>query len=808
MATNYDDVVDQMTAFGLQVDHLQVGRMIRCKVEGDREKRGWYILHELVMDGGDVLLVGSYGVWRGSDNHAQKVELRKRELSQEQRDSLRRRLAEDRKRADRARKAEAERAAVLAAKTWAKCATSGESEYLVRKGVGAHGVRFSPSGAMVIPLTDATGKIHGLEIIRGKQPAGSRKLDKEFWPAGLAKKGHFHLLGGMPTSILLVAEGYATAATLHEATGLPVAVAFDAGNLAPVCAALHKRYKRARLLVCADDDAFGKCVECKAPVTVADGADCPACGKPHGRSNAGVTAASAAAMEVGGAIALPVFSDEADRAAAFHQRGHKFTDYNDLHTREGLHVVRAQIEARLGELGWHAATRSAGGAAPRGEGKPAKDKLRAIETLDELLERYALVYGQGGTVFDHVEHMLMALSDMRDACVSRELHRAWAEHPDKQLVRVREVGFDPAGDDPEVHCNLWAGWPTTPKAGKCELLLDLLRYMCAGEGADSERLYHWVLCWLAYPIQHPGAKLKTTLVLHGPQGTGKNMFFEAIMAIYGPYGRVIDQSAIEDKFNDWASRKLFLIADEVVARSDLYHIKNKLKAFITGEWIRINPKNVAAYEERNHVNMVFLSNERMPVVLEEDDRRHAVIWTPEKLSPAFYREVSAEIADGGIAALHDYLLNYNLGEFTPSTLPPMTKAKAELIGLSLDSTARFFGELMAGDVVRVVDADGRRAVGPVLSQDLYDLYRAWCARIGTKAAPMPKLVDAFARKHRVPVERKRYMDGINVRGPHSIAYLPGGPQQPPGQSEQAWLGDCVEAFRNAVKDYKGFANGL
>jgi hypothetical protein len=86
-----------------------------------------------------------------------------------------------------------------------------------------------------------------------------------------------------------------------------------------------------------------------------------------------------------------------------------------------------------------------------------------------------------------------------------------------------------------------------------------------------------VLKWIAYPIQHPGAKMKTTLVVHGPQGTGKNLFFEALMSIYGEYGDVLDQSALEDKFNDWASRKLFMIADEVVARSDVYHIKNKLK---------------------------------------------------------------------------------------------------------------------------------------------------------------------------------------------------------------------------------------
>jgi putative DNA primase/helicase len=78
-----------------------------------------------------------------------------------------------------------------------------------------------------------------------------------------------------------------------------------------------------------------------------------------------------------------------------------------------------------------------------------------------------------------------------------------------------------------------------------------------------------------------------------------------------------------------------MIADEVVARSDVYHIKNKLKGLITGDRIRINPKNFAAYWERNHLNLVFLSNEAMPVVLEEDDRRHCVIWTPpRKLEPS------------------------------------------------------------------------------------------------------------------------------------------------------------------------------
>lgn len=791
---NYEDVVGQMVAAGLAVEQLEFGRMQRCRVDGERGRPGWYILHELQSSGQDVLIVGSFGVWRGADNGAQKIQVKKTEMTAEQRASLRKRLSEDRRRAAKARQREQDRAAASAAKAWAKCEPTGESEYLARKGVGAHGLRFSPSGAVVIPMLDTVGKIHGLQVIRA--PSAKRKLAKEFWPAGLAMAGHFHLIGA-PGRILLITEGYATAASLHEATGLPVAVAFTANNLAPVSAALHKRYKQARILICADDDRFGKCRSCKTRIALAQHLhNCPECDEQHQIGNAGVTNASAVALEVNGAWARPRFADEEQQTADFLKSGHKFTDYNDLHAREGLHVVRTQLEARLGELGWDRQPAKAPGASANKGG--GDTPLRPIETIDELIERFSLVYGMGGMVFDHDEHCLLSTSDMRDACISRQTHRAWAEHPDRSIVRSRNVGFDPSDTDSNITCNLWAGWETTPQAGKCDRLLELLEYMCSAD-PDSAILYEWVLSWIAYPIQHPGAKMKTTLVIHGPQGTGKNMFFEALMSIYGNYGRVIDQNSLEDKFNDWASHKLFLVADEVIARSDLYHVKNKLKAFITGEWIRINPKGMQAYDERNHANIVFLSNESMPVVLEEDDRRHAVIWTPPELGREFYREVKHEIDNGGVAALHHHLLHHDMGDFSSATRPPQSSAKAELINLGLDSTSRFYYELAHGEL-------GEISARPALSADVYDLYKTWCKRIGTPATSMPKLINAFNRKHSIKAVRKRYVDGAGMKGPHSIMWLDQNAEPSPDVSEGRWLGDHIESFRYSVRDYQGASN--
>jgi putative DNA primase/helicase len=769
-AANYDDVLDQLRSAGLIVERLEVGtpRPVRCKVEGDREKRGWYSLHELQAPGGDLLIVGSYGVWRGNDNTAQKIELRKREISQEQRDALRKRLAEDKRRADALRQREAARAAETAAKAWAALHEDGDSDYLAGKHVAAYGLRFTKNGSAVLPLLDTAGRIHGLQFLRtAAQAKEARRLAKEFWPAGLIKKGHFHLVGS-PSWVVLVAEGYATAASLHMATGHPIAVAFDAGNLLPVAEALRKRYPRTKILVCADDDAFSE-------------------------GNPGITSASAAAMAVQGAWIAPKFADE-DARRSLAEKGTKRTDFNDLQAAEGLHVVRVQVEAKLSALRW--AHQAAGDAATSDTGGAGNDKLKAIQSLDHLLERYALVYAHGGAVFDRREHLLMSLSDMRDACIRRDIHRAWAEHPERAIVRIREVGFDPTGRDPVITCNLFGGWPTQPKAGSCEKLLDLLRYMCSGD-RNADHLYRWVLRWIAYPIQHPGAKMKSTVVVHGPQGTGKNLFFEAVMKIYGEYGDVLDQSAVEDKFNDWASRKLFMIADEVVARSDLYHIKNKLKGLITGDRILINPKGFKSHWERNHLNLAFLSNEAMPVVLEEDDRRHCVIWTPEKAAPDFYQAVLAELRDGGAAALHDYLLHLDLGDFSPGTLPPLTAAKADLINLGLDSPLRFHDELIAGEI------PGLDAM-PGLTLDWFEIYRIWCGRANHRAAPQNKFSNLLNRKRDVLNTKKHYRPATLQKGPHAFLFI-GGYAPPDGGVEMDWLGKCSATVKAMLDDYRGGA---
>ena len=717
---NYDDVLDQLRAVGIRP---RDGRLVidapgfqRCVVDGEgRETRGWYQLRSMPLRErpGEYAIVGSFGVWRGAENESHQVVVRldvgmtpeERSLMRQvqvraQRDAGVEQLRLQQKMADRA------------AGWWARMDVSGRSAYLERKGLPAgnlYGARVSARGNLVIPAIDSAARIWCLQVIYSDPEIKARKKrDKDYTPKSATYRGRYFVIGPSlyAGGVALVCEGFATGASLHEATGLAVVVAFAAGNLQPAVQEIAKAHRGIRLLICADDDYDWQAIPDKPKL------------------NAGVVAARQAALAVAGAVCLPVFPG--DRPTVTHKGP---TDFNDLHCHPhgGLHLVAQQVTASLSALDWlpRSAVASARGPAASGGGgsAAAKPELRAFYTLEEAVEKWVLIYGSNGCFFDVDEHTLVPKADVY-ALTADHVSRDWKRHPNRQVARISEVGFDPTETDASVRCNLWGGWPTVPREGDCSILLDLLYYLCSGEQNGPE-CAQWVLKWLAYPIQHPGAKMRSTIIFHGDPGAGKNVFFEAIKAIYGDYGRVIDQSAVEDKFNDWASRKLFLVADEVVARNELYYLKNKLKGIITGEWIRINPKQVAAHDERNHVNMVFLSNELQPQVIEAGDRRYFVVWTPPKLSKPFYRDVGQALKNGAIPALHHYLLHLPLGDFNEHTEPPMTAAKRSVQELSASSTDRFVSEWSAGDTPW--------PFGMCSSGQLYTAYSRWCSTRGEKA---------------------------------------------------------------------------
>ncbi len=262
------------------------------------------------------------------------------------------RLAAERKARQEAEQAAQDVAHALAATEAAalldSASTEGESPYLVRKGVPPYGVRFGAGGWLLVPVRDAAGKLWNVQRIAPTKPDSGP--DKLFLKGG-RKSGLWHLIGidGASPSpapgVVLIAEGYATAASLHEATGRLVAVAFDAGNLGHVAKALRNQYPAALLVLCGDDDAQ----------TFA------ATGKNPGRD-----AATAAARAVRG---LAVFPENLPEGG---------TDFNDMHQSVGLDAVRMAVDAAITQ---HQATRRSAQAAKTA--KPSKGSHNASHERTE-----------------------------------------------------------------------------------------------------------------------------------------------------------------------------------------------------------------------------------------------------------------------------------------------------------------------------------------------------------------------------------------------------------------------------------------
>lgn len=460
-------------------------------------------------------------------------------------------------------------------------------------------------------------------------------------------------------------------------------------------------------------------------------------------------------------------------------------------------------EAQVIELpgGEQTSSPSAGGKpAAKGGGGGRQKTQKPIDwgRYGELSAHFALIYGTD-TVIDTRSRLIMKVNALRLAYGTDHV-KLWLNSPERRMIVASQLVFSPSGGVGEDCINLFSGLAMQPVAGDCAPLLELLAHLCADSSRTDEgraAVVDWVLNWLAYPLQHLGSKMASALVFHGGQGTGKNLFFEAIASIYGRYALVVGQDQLEDKFNDWASQKLFLIGDEVVARAELYHQKNKLKAFITSETIQINTKMLPLRTEMNHVNVVFLSNEQQPLALEPDDRRYFVVYTPPRRDDDLYDRVAACLANGGAEAFLAHLLGRDLSGFGPHTRPLMTRAKKDLIELGLRPAERFLEDWLKGFLPLPLQVCS--------SDQLYRAFVRWCRDAGERFPPshigFSKAVSKAARDrlHDKVIKLEEPDRGkVAVR-----MWIPDGCAPPNGTTAGKWAAEATVAFERALAEFFG-----
>lgn len=372
-----------------------------------------------------------------------------------------------------------------------------------------------------------------------------------------------------------------------------------------------------------------------------------------------------------------------------------------------------------------------------------------------------------------------------------DAYQLWLNSPDRRVVDVDHIVFDPTmTKDPAIYINTFEGLPLAPvrNDAACENLRWLIAFLCNN---DAEAL-DWLVKWLAYPLQHMGAKMDTAILFHSTmEGSGKSLLFADVMGeLYGRYSATVGQAQLEGNFNAWQSGKLWAVFEEVVSRDQRYNQVGKIKHMITGKTVRMESKFINGWEESNHMNSAFLSNEIMPWPISEDDRRMLVMWPLETLPPERQKAIAGELANGGVAALYGWLLDVDLEDFNQRTRPPKTEARQRLVELSRTAWQTFFHLWRNGEL-------GHGLWGCCLTSDVYAMFLEWCSHNKENSMSHTKFSLMFSAK----VEKTRpipWTDGSSRRFAAFFVPSEGDPSLPPSM-KSAELGKTVVEWRARAK---------
>ena len=307
-ALNYSGVdSDPVSAFhsemidaGIVSDETPIadGELHRFRVAGDKSgsRNGWYILF------GDSNPNGCFGSWKLDINETWSQKNYK-EFTQQEKDEYAKQMAQVK---EERRKIEAKRhkeARAEAERLWGKAKEeTGSHQYLKDKGVQAHRIRTNGS-KLLVPLRDSTSVLHSIQFI----DQNGKKL---FLSGGTIQGNYFSI--GRPKDKLIIAEGYSTGASIYQATGHAVVIAFDAGNLLSVAKALREKFPDIEIIIAGDNDTWNEV-------------------------NVGKDKATEAEKAVNGKLVIPEFLNTETKP----------TDFNDLATLEGLETVKEQINSDL-----------------------------------------------------------------------------------------------------------------------------------------------------------------------------------------------------------------------------------------------------------------------------------------------------------------------------------------------------------------------------------------------------------------------------------------------------------------------------
>ncbi len=211
------------------------------------------------------------------------------------------------------------------------------------------------------------------------------------------------------------------------------------------------------------------------------------------------------------------------------------------------------------------------------------------------------------------------------------------------------------------------------------------------------------LNWLAGILQTRQKQL-TAWVLKGEQGAGKGIFLDYVLKeLFGRRQTVkVEDSDLQSDFNPWLKNTILVAFNEVAHdNSTRNNIKSRIKAIITDPDVMINEKNIRNYFITNYVNCLFFSNEKVPLFIENNDRRLNVVNTGSNLIsfPWFKKDPEKFINSlkPEVPKFAQFLMNWKYDPVAAKTCIENEEKRA-MVSVALNKFEEFANRLKGKDV--------------------------------------------------------------------------------------------------------------
>ncbi|MEP2736742.1 MAG: CHC2 zinc finger domain-containing protein [Erythrobacter sp.] len=502
--------------------------------------------------------------------------------------------------------------------------------YLERKKVKPHCARIE-GGSLLLEINDSNGELQSVQTIT---PDGAKRFAK-----GAPTRGGRLLLGSGNAGLILC-EGFATGASIHEATDRPVCIGFSSAGVK----ALAREFS-------AEGLEF---------VIAAD--------------RTGLDGIEKLSNEIGVSVFLPAEPHD---------------DFNDLAVANGANAVRSILDGEPKSQSNFGVENDDGVNlndfqaympahsyifAPTGEHWPASSVNARIKPIPLTNTAGLPMLDKKG---ERVEQKPNAWLDENRAVEQV----TWI--PGKPQVIADKIVSDGGWID-RLGCNVFNLYrPPQELNGDASLASPWIDHVRKVYPDDADHL----ICWFAHRVQRPDEKINHAIVLGGSQGVGKDTMIEPVKAAVGPWNVAeVSPQHLLGRFNGFVKSVIMRVSEaRDLGDVDRFAFYDHMKTYTAAppDVLRVDEKHLREYSVFNVTGTIITSNHKTDgIYLPSDDRRHYVAWSNccrEDFQDDYWRELYGWYENGGIGHVATYLRELDLSDFDPKAPPPKTSAFWEIV---------------------------------------------------------------------------------------------------------------------------------